>query len=139
MKLVIRIAGMVKMVGKIEEGLSRLRLRRKYSAILLEETPENEKFLRRLRDFVAYGKISEENVAKLIQLRGQLKDKSKKIDGKKIASELGKKKLEDFGLKPFFRLHPPRKGIESKKHFGKGKGVLGNHGEKINELLERML
>jgi len=36
-------------------------------------------------------------------------------------------------------LHPPRKGIESKKHFGVGKGVLGDNKEKINELLERML
>ncbi len=41
--------------------------------------------------------------------------------------------------KNFFRLHPPRRGIESKKHFGVGKGVLGDNGEKINELLVRML
>ena len=39
----------------------------------------------------------------------------------------------------FFRLHPPRKGIDSKKGFGVGKGVLGNHGDKINELIGRML
>ena len=31
------------------------------------------------------------------------------------------------------------KGIESKKHFNVGKGVLGDHKEKINDLIERML
>ena len=48
-------------------------------------------------------------------------------------------KYEEVNVKPFFRLHPPRKGIESKKHFGVGKGVLGNHKDKINKLIERML
>ena len=64
----------------------------------------------------------------------------KKIDAKKIIEELEKgKKYEEVNVKPFFRLHPPRKGIESKKHFGVGKGVLGNHKDKINKLIERML
>src|SRR3989339_283463 len=59
------------------------------------------------------------------------------------------KKVENFvafgeldkegNLKPFFRLHPPIKGIESKKHFGVNKGVLGNNKDKINELVRRML
>ena len=62
----------------------------------------------------------------------------KKIDPKKIASELNDKSLEDLGLKPFFRLHPPRGGIESKKHSGVGKGVLGEN-KKINDLIRRML
>jgi large subunit ribosomal protein L30 len=49
------------------------------------------------------------------------------------------RKGQDGKLKPFFRLHPPRKGIESKKHFGVGKGVLGNNGDGINDLVLRML
>ena len=55
---------------------------------------------------------------------------------KKLIDSRGKKNTKGK-LKPFFRLHPPRKGIKSKKHYPKG--VLGNHGKKINELLERML
>ncbi|KKL95423.1 hypothetical protein LCGC14_1854700, partial [marine sediment metagenome] len=42
-----------------------------------------------------------------------------------------------LNLKPFFRLHPPRKGIKSKLHFPKG--VLGDNKEKINDLVLRML
>ena len=47
------------------------------------------------------------------------------------------KKYDELGIKPFFRLHPPRGGIRSKVHYPEG--VLGNHKEKINELVERML
>ena len=47
------------------------------------------------------------------------------------------KKFEELNLKPFFRLHPPRKGIKSKLHFPKG--VLGDNKKKINDLVERML
>ena len=75
---------------------------------------------------------------KLIEKRGQLINKSKKIDSKNVVEELEKgKKYEELNLKPFFRLHPPRKGIKSKFHFPKG--VLGNNKDKINELMERML
>ena len=137
--LVIRIAGMVKKPNKIDESLHRLRLRRKYSAVLLEDSPKNMKILKNFRDYVAFGMISEKMLKKLIEIRGQPIDKNKKIDVKKIVEGIGEKKYQDLGIKPFFRLHPPRKGIESKKHFGVGKGVLGNNGEKINNLLERML
>ena len=139
MILVIRIAGMVKKPNKIDESLHRLRLRRKYSAVLLEESLENNKILKNVRDYVAFGAISEEMLKKLVELRGQPINKNEKVNVKKVVEGLCKKKYEDLGIKPFFRLHPPRKGIESKKHFGVGKGVLGNNNEKINELLERML
>jgi large subunit ribosomal protein L30 len=139
MILVIRITGMIGLSKKTSLTLDRLRLRRKYSAVLLEEKPENDKLLVSVRNNVAYGRISEDNLIKLIDIRGQKTKEYKKVDSKKIASELGKKKLQDFGLKPFFRLHPPRKGIESKKHFGVGKGVLGDNKNEINKLLERML
>tara|TARA_Y100000310_G_C20138545_1_gene559178 strand:+ start:19 stop:444 length:426 start_codon:yes stop_codon:yes gene_type:complete len=141
MIIVIRISGMVEIPTKPRKTMEDLRLRRKYCAILLDETPENLKLLKKIRNFVAYGRVSEENLARLIDERGQrvAGKKEIKIDGKKIATSLGQKNLLDFGLKMFFRLHPPRKGIESKKHFGVGKGVLGDNREEINKLLERML
>src|SRR5690606_5484364 len=105
---------------------------------LLEESPESRKLLNLVRNFVAYGTVSNEFIEHLLNTRGESLDK-KKVDAKKVVSELGKKNLSELGVKPFFRLHPPRKGIESKKHFGVGKGVLGDHGDKINLLAERML
>ena len=141
MFIVIRISGMVKIPKGITETLFRIRLRRKYSAILLQDNNTNKKLLKKIRSYVAYGKINKEQLFKLIELRGQQigAKKKKEINAEKIIEDMDKKGLEDFGLKPFFRLHPPRGGIESKKHFGVGKGVLGDNGEKINNLLVRML
>lgn len=140
MILVIRISGMVNIPVKVQETLSRIRLRRKYAAVILKDTVENRKLLHTLRNYVAFGKANSALLEKLVEARGQgLEGKKVKIDAKKVVGDLDKKNLQDFGLKPFFRLHPPRGGIESKKHFGVGKGVLGDHGENIGKLVERML
>jgi len=135
---VIRIHGMVKIRKKVEETLHRLRLRRKYSCVVLNPTKEQLGMIKKSRDFVAFGEIDKKTFEKLIDSRGQLIKKSKKIDSKKIIEDLEKgKKYEELNLKPFFRLHPPRKGINSKLHFPKG--VLGDNKEKINNLIMRML
>lgn len=134
----IRIHGRINLKKEIAGTLDRLRLRKKYSCIVLNPTKEQLGMIKKVRDFVAFGNIRKETLEKLIEKRGQLLDKNKKIDAKKTSDELEKgKKYEDLNLKPFFRLHPPRKGIKSKLHFPKG--VLGNNKEKINDLIERML
>jgi large subunit ribosomal protein L30 len=139
MIIAIRIAGMVEIPDRIQSALDHMRLRRKYSAILIEENEENMKLLENVRNFIAFGKINKENLVKLVSLRGQPIDSKKKIDANHVVDSIPKKKLGELGLKPFFRLHPPRRGIETKKHYGVGKGVLGNHKENINRLLEKML
>lgn len=117
---VIRIHGMVKIKEKIQDTLFRMRLRRKYACVVWENpTKEQLGMLKKVRDFVAYGEIDDETYRKLIEKRGK-----KNSEGK---------------LKAFFRLHPPRGGIDSKKHFGVDKGVLGNNKKEINKLIERML
>jgi len=135
---VIRIHGRVKLKRDIVETLNRLRLRKKYSCIVLNPTKEQLGMIKKLRDFTSFGEIKKDVFEKLIKKRGQLIDKSKKIDPKKIVEELEKgETYKELNLKPFFRLHPPRKGIKSKIHFPKG--ILGDNKEKINELIERML
>ena len=138
---IIRIRGEIGLRKKVVDTLYRLRLRKKYSCIVLNPTKEQEGMIKKVKDFVAFGEISDETLKELIEKRGQLIDKKKgkpkEEDVIKTLKE--KKKIQEFNLKPFFRLHPPRKGIESKKHFGVGKGVLGNNKEKINELVRRML
>ncbi len=135
---VIRIRGQVGINKDVKETLYRLRLRRKYSCIVINPTKEQSGMIKKIRNFVAFGEIKKDVLEKLIEKRGQLINKEKKIHAKKVIEELEKgKKYEELNLKPFFRLHPPRKGIKSKLHFPKG--VLGNHKEKINELIKRML
>ena len=139
MILVIRISGQVNVPDEIKEALNRINIERKYSATLLHPTRENLKLLTKIRNYVAYGDIDTSTLKELIKKRTQPLAKNKKINPEEIISQLDKKSFKSIGLKPFFRLHPPRKGIESKKHFGIGKGVLGDNKEKINDLVRRML
>ena len=141
MKIIIRIIGEVGLSGDIKETLHRLRVRKKYSCVVLPTvSKQQEGMIEKVKNCVAYGEINKELLEKLIEIRGKPIDKKKKIEPKKIVEELIKgKKYQELNLKPFFRLHPARGGIKSKKHFGKEKGVLGDHGNEINKLLERML
>ena len=112
---IIRISGMVKVPKDIENALYRLRLRRKYACVVVKPTKDILGMIEKVKYYVAYGEINKETYDKLIKARG------KKVGGK---------------LKPFFRLHPPRRGIKSKLQYPKG--VLGKNKE-INKLIERML
>jgi len=136
--VVIRISGMVKIKSEIVNTLDRMRLRRKYACVLMDGSNRDIKgMLDKVKHYVAYGEISKDVLVKLIEARAVSLEK-KDIDSDKVANDLiGGKKLKDLGLKPFFRLHPPRKGIKSKLQYPKG--VLGNNKSKINELVERML
>jgi large subunit ribosomal protein L30 len=115
----IRIKGRVGLSKEINETLDRLRMRKKYTCVVIKGSSEENGMIEKLRDFIAYGEIKDDTYKQLVSKRG--------------------KKGKDGKLKPFFRLHPPRKGIDSKKHFGVAKGVLGNNGDKINDLILRML
>jgi len=111
----IRIKGLVGINEDIKETLFRLRLRRKYSCVVVEPTKENLGMLKKVRNFVSFGEISKETYDELLKKRG------KTVDGK---------------LKPFFRLHPPRGGAETKLHYPKG--ILGENKE-LDKLILRML
>ncbi|HLF53999.1 MAG TPA: uL30 family ribosomal protein [Candidatus Nanoarchaeia archaeon] len=136
MILIIRISGLVEMPSDAQETLFRMHLRRKYSAIILKETKETMDLLQKVRNFVAYGKVDSKTIEELVDKRGQSLS-GKKIDAKKVAEIIEKEGILKSGIKQFFRLHPPRKGINSKSHYPKG--VLGDNGEKINDLVRRML
>jgi len=139
--VVIRIAGMVKVKKDIAETLNKLRLRRKYSCVIINKNKSVLGMLQKVKYYVAYGYINKETLMKLIKERAESiegRKKEIKIDEKKVAEGLfNGKKLQEFKLKPFFRLHPPRKGIKSKLQYPKG--VLGDNKEDINKLIERML
>lgn len=115
---IVRISGDVKIREKARETMIRLGLTKKYSCIVLEKPSQVELgMLEKVKDFVAFGELDEETFKELGAKRGKkFKEKTK-----------------------VFRLHPPRGGIDSKLHFGVRKGVLGNNGGKIGELIRRML
>jgi len=137
---IIRIEGKVKLKQDIEETLSRLRLKNKFSCTLIEEKNKVKMgMLKKVKDSAAFGEIENGTLIRLIEKRGKRIDKKEIKEPEKITNEiLNGKELEEIGLMPFFRLHPPRGGLKSsKKQFPRG--VLGNHGKEINKLIERML
>ncbi len=127
---IIRIRGQVNIRREIVETMKRLGLKRKYSCLILEKPKEVELgMIEKIKDFVAFGEISSETYKKLVDARGR---KSKNLEEPNSRGKFSKSKTQ-------FRLHPPRGGIDSKKHFGVGKGVLGDNKNKINDLILRML
>ena len=139
---IIRVRGEVKTKGTVEDTMQMLNLKTVNNCVIV---PENEKYLgmiRKIKDHVTYGKIDKETFKKMLLKWGRSGKKRLELkDADKIVDELfeGKKKLRDFGVNPVFRLHPPKRGYEGIKRQYKGDGTLGNRGEKINELLERMI
>ncbi len=111
----IRIRGRDSIKEDMKETLDRLNLRRKYHCVVIEKPTAVEMgMIKKVKDLIAYGEINEETYDKLKKARGYQGEK-------------------------YFRLNPPRGGIDSKKPFGLNKGVLGDNKEKINELILRML
>jgi large subunit ribosomal protein L30 len=114
----IRIKGQVGLNEDVKETLYRLRIRKKYACVVLEKPSEVQLgMIKAVKNLIAYGEISKETYKKLVDARGK-----KDTEGK---------------LKPFFRLHPPRGGANTKVHYPLG--VLGNHGKDIDKLVEKML
>jgi len=112
----IRIRGQVGLNKDVKETLSRLRLRKKYACVIIDEPNEAQLgMLQKMRNFISYGEITEETKAKVIKARGKI------VNGE---------------LKPFFALHPARGGMKTKLYYPQG--VLGENKE-IDKLLERML
>ena len=64
---IIRIRGEVNVDEKVKETLSRLRLRRKYSCVIINPNKEQMGMIKKMRDFIAFGEISKstlENASK---------------------------------------------------------------------------
>ncbi|MFB6246741.1 MAG: uL30 family ribosomal protein [Candidatus Pacearchaeota archaeon] len=114
----VRIAGKNKMKKDIEETLQRLNLKDKYNCLVIEKSDQQKMgMIKKAKDFIAFGELDDETLKKLEESRSP----------------------EEKNIGKVFRLHPPRGGIDTKKHSGVGKGVLGNNKEKINQLLQRMI
>lgn len=139
---VVRVRGSVNLRKEIKDTLRMLRLTRVNHCVLLRKDPKIEGMIKKVKDFVTWGEISDKTLENLISKRGRMTG-DKKLEGKEVKSVLTKikkdksvKDIEEF--KPVFRMNPPRKGFEGIKQ-AFPKGALGYRGENINKLLERMM
>lgn len=107
---IIRVRGGAETSRQVEDTLKMLSLTRVNHCVLRKESDSLEGMLRKASGYITWGEASTESIEKL----------KRKGEGKVL------------------RLHPPSKGYRSvKKHFPKGD--LGYRGDKINELLGRMV
>jgi large subunit ribosomal protein L30 len=106
-----------------------------------------------VKDYCTWGEIDESTLASLIRSRGKVvgdepitDEYLKEHSGYASVYEFAKAIIENDckmrdveGVKPIFRLHPPIKGYEGNKRSYKNGGALGYRGEKINDLVNRMI
>lgn len=142
MYAVIRIRGTVNVSPSIKTGLEHMNLRRANNLSLWAEDSKSEGMIKKVKDYVAYGKVSDDVLKELIALKAVPVEAGKKIDAKKAVEELKKgKSLKALGIKNIFTMSPPRGGFDRKgiKVPYKLGGALGNRKEEINELIKKMM
>lgn len=152
MYAIIRLRSTVNTKPDIKETLKLLRLNRINHCVVLEENVHNRGMIQKIKDYVAWGEITPEALAFLMEKRGRLEGGDRlsdefiktntsynSIETLARAIYSGEASLKDVNtIKPLFRLHPPRKGHKGiKKGVAEG-GVLGYHGGGINDLLQKM-
>lgn len=150
--IVVRIRGIPDVRYDIKETLRRLRLNKKFHATIVPDTPMYRCMLFKAKDYIAYGPADKDTVKELLLKRGRLignkpltEDYVKNhlaMDIGELAEKLanGELKLSGLkGIKPVFRLHPPRGGFKkSIKKLVQAGGELGFR-EDISNLILRML
>ncbi|MFA5382709.1 MAG: 50S ribosomal protein L30 [Candidatus Micrarchaeia archaeon] len=142
MKLaIIKVRGMWGIKPKIKNTMEKLNLTRANHCVIIDDSPTYIGMLKICKDYVAYGPISDKMIEKLITKRGR-KSGDKKIENEDITSFVekfvnGKTDLKTLGIKPVFRLKPPKKGYKSVK-LTYPKGALGKW-PNIDELINKMI
>lgn len=122
MVAVVRIRGEINILTRIQDTLYMLNLYKRNFCVVYDATPSVMGMIRKCKDYVTWGEISEETF-KALQKRAE-----------KDYNEPGKNKK-------FYRLNSPKKGYGRKgikTPFVSG-GALGYRGEKMNDLIMRML
>jgi len=150
---VVRVRGTISASRDVRETLKMLRLTRNNYAVLIDNRPSFIGMLKAAQNFITWGEASKEIVHMLITKKGRLVGNKKLTE--EYAQTAGFKSLTELAeaifncrveylklpnVQPVFKLHPPTKGFKGKikKSYGTG-GELGYRGEKINELIKRMV
>jgi len=110
---VLLVRGLINTRPEIRETLHRLRLTKKNSCVVVQDKPEIIGMINKVKDQITWGEV--------------------KAD---VAAALKKRMTDNVA-----HLNSPRKGFGRKgiKFQFKTGGALGNRGDKINDLLERMM
>ncbi len=136
---VILVRGLVGITQGVKDTLRMLNLHSKNQCVVVDNTSVTMGMIRKVKDYVTWGEISDATFTELVTKRGK-EHKGRTQDRKKLYSY---KTLSANGkqYQRSFNLNPPRKGFGRKgiKVSFKVGGGLGYRGEKMNDLIARML
>jgi len=154
--LAVRIRGTATDNPEIRKTMETLKMESTFRARLLENRRSTTGLLLAEKNLVARRQVNPEVLEGLLRKRAE-RDGNKEFDDefakfffKKeniaelarsvVAGEIGVKDLWLAGVKPRFRLHPPRGGFKrSTRRAATDGGELGYRGEDINRLVKRMI
>lgn len=151
---IVRVKGLAGTPPEVGDALRKLRLTRRYMAVVYPKNPSTDGMLKVVKEWVTWGEIEESTLKELLLKRGRL------VGNKPLTEEFIKErfnmsldefvkalmegklqlhKLDDI-IKPVFRLRPPKGGFKksTKKPLGSD-GELGYRGSEINKLLLKMI
>jgi large subunit ribosomal protein L30 len=147
---IVRLRGGVNTRPEIKDTLGMLRLHRVNHCVVVPQNPHFRGMIQKVKDYVAWGEINEEDLLFLLEKRGRLSGNKRLTDEfvrentpystiRDLSSAIyaGSISLKDFGIKPIFKLHPPRKGHRGIKKTFKEGGELGLH-DSIKDLITKM-
>jgi large subunit ribosomal protein L30 len=150
--LVLNIHGAINSSTPVRKALEELKVVRKFTASVVSDDASTMGMLKLCKDRVAWAPIDAELLGTLLKKRGMVST-TKELDADAL-KKMGFKKPEDLadkmlekgvrlsaveGIKPFFRLAPPRGGFkQSMRRQSTEKGLLGSN-PKLAELVRRML
>jgi large subunit ribosomal protein L30 len=150
---IVRVRGHAKIRHQAVETMDMMKLTRVNHCVVLPKSNTTDGMLQVVKDYVTWGEVGPEMLARLLFQRGEVvggerltdayvKENSKYTSILSLAKavEKGEAKLTDVkGLKPVVRLPPPRKGYESTRRTYTDRGALGYRGTDIEKLIDRML
>ena len=151
---VIRVRGVNNCRKSISDTCKLLNVAKLHNLTFVDDRPAYAGMLQKAKDWVTWGEVTVEAVESVLSKWGRLPG-SKKLTDDYLAENTKFKNLKEFSqafvnlkadlkdipnLKPFFRLHPPRKGYGRKgiKYAYSVGGALGYRGENINQLITKM-
>jgi len=153
MRALVQVRGEVNMDGDIRDTLEMLNLGRVNHATFVPEEPTYEGMITKVNDYVAHGEPSEETVALLVRERAEPDEGDADVDDDWVTANTEydsvdglaegllaeETTLQDAGLSPTLRLHPPRGGHKGVKQPTATGGQIGVHStDHLDSLLEAM-
>jgi len=150
--LVLNLHGAINASGPVRQALEEMKVEKRFSASVMPNDASTMGALKLCKDRVSWAPVEQELLTMLLKKRGMVSDTRtldsaslKKMgfaDHEELAAKMVKEEMRLSaieGLRPFFRLAPPKGGFKrSMRRQSSEKGLLGSNPQ-LGELVRRMV